>query len=257
MNKEPASNNKTRPNEIKQIFSSIALNYDRANRTITLGMDTGWRKKLVKWSEAPWDGKVLDCATGTGDLAFEFQKQLGPEAKITGLDFCEEMLKLAKEKVLNKFDKKPGFFQNKAKRASEKNIHFKLADIQKLPFQDNTYDVCSIAYGLRNVEDPVKVLTEMARVTKKGGVVMILETGDKPIFFLYPFFYLYFRYIVPYVGGYLTGRKSAYEYLQKSSRHFPSRHFLLKLMKDTNCFNQGEYKTLFFGASFIYKARVS
>ena len=86
---------------------------------------------------------------------------------------------------------------------------------------------------------------------------MILETGDKPAFLLSPVFHLYFRYIMPRIGSWITGQKSAYEYLQKSSKAFPSRRILLKLMTDTNCFSKCEYKTLFFGASFIYKAYVS
>ena len=206
-------------------------------------MDTRWRKKLVRWSDAPTDGKILDCATGTGVLAFEFHKQLGPKLQITAVDFCEEMLEQARKINTESY--------------SKKNIYFQLADIHRLPFPDNTFDVCSIGYGLRNVEDPVKALKEMARVTKPDGTVMILETGDKPMFFLYPFFYLYFRYIMPRIGAWITGQKHAYEYLQKSSRAFPSRQFLLKLIKETNCFNKCEYKTLFFGASFIYKAQVS
>ncbi|MYE07715.1 MAG: bifunctional demethylmenaquinone methyltransferase/2-methoxy-6-polyprenyl-1,4-benzoquinol methylase UbiE [Oligoflexia bacterium] len=239
-----ASLTKRSPQEIKKIFNSIALNYDRANKAITLGMDSWWRKKLVKWSEAPLDGKILDCATGTGVLAFEFQKQLGPKAQITAVDFCEGMLKQAYNKV-------------NSSSISPKNIDFQTADVQELPFQDNKYDVCAMAYGLRNVEDPIKTLMEMARITKKGGTVMILETGDRPMFLLYPLFYLYFRFIVPRIGGWLTGQKSAYEYLQKSSQNFPSRHSLLTLMDKTKCFSECQYKTLFFGSSFIYKARVS
>ncbi len=245
---------KIQPEEIKQIFSSIALNYDRANKAITFGMDTGWRKKLVKWSNAPLNGKILDLATGTGALAFEFQKQLDPSAQITGLDFCEEMLKIAKNKANRQTDKND-LPQNQKKQPN--NIKFLSGDIQELSFTDNTYDVCCIAYGLRNVEDIVKTLKEMARVTKKGGAVMILETGDKPVFFLRPFFYLHFRCLVPRIGGFLTGQKSAYEYLQKSSLKFLSRHKLLKLMEDTHLFSKCEYKSLFFGASFIYKALVA
>ena len=232
---------KIQPEEIKKIFSSIALNYDRANKAITFGMDSQWRKKLVKWSKAPKNSKVLDLATGTGALAFEFQKQLGPSAQITGLDFCEEMLKIAKKKA----------------NPQKNNIQFLTEDIQKLSFSDNTYDVCSMAYGLRNVADPVKTLKEMARVTKKGGTVMILETGDRPMFFLRPFFYLHFRFLVPHIGGFLTGQKSAYEYLQKSSLKFLSRHKMLKFMNDTKLFSNCECKILFFGASFIYKALVA
>ena len=203
-------------------------------------MDTSWRKKLVQWSEAPKNGKILDCATGTGVLAFEFQKQLGPEAQIIGVDFCKEMLEQASSSQLSK----------------RKNIYFQIADMHQLSFENQTFDVCSCAYGLRNVENPLKALMEMARVTKNGGTVMILETGDRPGFLLYPFFYLHFRYIVPWIGGRLTGQKSAYEHLQKSSRNFPSRKVLLKQIENLHSFRKCEYKSLFFGASFIYKAQI-
>lgn len=226
--------------EIKKIFSSIAPNYDIANKAITLGMDTRWRRTLVQWSK-PFNKveKILDCATGTGVLALEFQKQFEPSIEITGVDFCPEMINQAK----------------KIKKG--KNIHFQLADIHQLPFPDQTFNICSVGYGLRNAENLSKAISEMARVTKDGGVVMILETGDKPMFLLYPFFYLYFRYMVPYIGGWITGQKNAYEYLQKSSRQFPSRRMFLKLVEETKGFSRCEYKSLFFGASFIYKAQVS
>ena len=245
------SQKKTSSKEVKKIFSSIAVKYDQVNKFITLGMDTKWRKKLVQWSQVPENGKVLDCATGTGALAFEFQKQMGPKARITGVDFCKEMLQQAYKKMENMSSA-----SQKHLSQTIKNIHFQLADIQKLPFPNNIFDVCSMAYGLRNTEDPLKTLQEMARVTKKGGIIIILETGDKPMPLLWPFFYLHFRYIVPFLGGRLTGQKSAFRYLQKTSRNFPSRGVLLKLMKDTKCFHACEYKALFFGASFIYKARV-
>ena len=236
----------SKPQEIKKIFSSIALNYDNVNRVITFGMDTRWRRTLVKWSKISKVEKILDCATGTGVLAFEFQKQLGPDVEIMAVDFCPEMLEQAKKIISNSKDPTHG-----------KNIHFQLADIHQLPFPDQTFDICSIGYGLRNVENLSKTIKEMARVTKDGGAIMILETGDKPMFLLYPFFYLYFRYIVPHIGGRITGQKSAYEYLQKSSRSFPSRRTFLKLIEETKYFSKCECKPLFFGASFIYKAHVS
>ena len=224
------------PEEIKKIFSSIAFKYDRANRAITLGMDRGWRKKLVRWGITCKSAKVLDCATGTGDLALEFQKQLNSQAQITGVDFCKEMLDQAQKKTQN-----------------IKNIHFQQANVESLPFADHSFDICSIAYGLRNMTDPIKALKEMARVIKPGGVLMILETGEVGI--LKPFFYLYFRYIVPFVGGKVTGQASAYKYLQESSLIFPSRKSLVKILKQTGVFDQCEYKVLFFGAGFLYKSR--
>lgn len=250
--------NNTSAKEVKKLFSSIAVKYDKVNRFITLGMDTKWRKKLVQWSKAPKHGKILDCATGTGALAFEFQKQMGAKVQITGVDFCEEMLKQACKKAEQNISFASNSQQNLNPKGRDfKNIHFQLADIQKLPFPENIFDICSMAYGLRNTEDPLKALREMARVTKPGGTILILETGDKPMPLLLPFFYLHFRYVVPFLGGRITGQKSAYQYLQKTSQSFPARRFFLKLMKDTKCFDNCEYKALFFGASFIYKARVA
>ena len=258
--KETTKNQKAK--KVQQIFSSLADNYDRANKVITLGMDKGWRKKVVQWSEAPpKKAKILDCATGTGALAFEYQTFLDPSAQITGVDFCQNMLIKAQERAQNKAQEQAhtNFFNFSSKKPSFKNlknIHFQQADIHCLPFPDNMFDVSAMAYGLRNVADPPKVLKEMARVTQSGGKVMILETGDKPAWFLKPFFDMYFRYMVPFLGGLVTGKKGAYRYLQESSNSFPSRGELLKIMKTTGAFNHLEYKTLFLGASFIYKAWV-
>ena len=242
-NQTKIKENQKTAGEVRHIFSSIADNYDKANKAITLGMDQSWRKKLVTFSEAPQTACILDCGTGTGALAFEFQRQLGSLAQITGVDFCEEMLTKAREYAQ----------QNQ----TFKNIRFQQADVQNLPFLDNSFDVSVIAYGLRNMTDPVLALKEMARVTRSTGKVMILETGDRPFLLVYPFFYLYFRYVVPYLGGWITGQRSAYHYLQKSSKGFPSRGALLKMVRQTGCFSHCEYRTLFFGASFIYKAIVS
>ena len=236
--------------KVQAIFSSIADNYDRANRAITLGMDKSWRKKLVKWSKSPQSTRILDCATGTGALAFEFQKQLGSAQQIIGVDFCESMLKKACQQS------QQAVFTQKSSDGLRSDIRFQKADIHQLPFLDNSFDISAIAYGLRNVVDPVPVLKEMARVTRSGGQVMILETGDKPFWPLSPFFYLYFKHIMPFVGGWVTGQKKAYQYLQQSSGSFPSRGQFLNVLKATGCFSSCEYKTLFFGASFIYKAMV-
>ena len=246
--------------KVQQLFSSIADNYDKANRAITLGMDQAWRKKLVDWSEAPPAGQILDCATGTGALAFEFQKGLSPLAQITGVDFCEQMLKKAIDKQRKTPHTQNGTLLSpqalEEKLALKKNIHFQLADVTALPFSDNSFDVCSMAYGLRNMENPVQALKEMARVTRPGGKVMILETGELAFWPLAPFFHTYFFYVVPLLGGWITGKKTAYQYLQKSSRHFPSREGLLALMAKSGDLKQCQYQTLFFGASFLYKAYV-
>ena len=195
-------------------------------------MDSLWRKKLVAWSHPPLNANILDCACGTGALALEFTRGLGSKVQVTAVDFCEDML-----------------FQ----APKHKRIKFLKADINQLPFADHSFDVCAIAYGLRNTESLEKTLSEMSRVTKSGGKVLILETGNGPFFPLYPFFYLYFNFIMPCIGGWITGQKQAYQYLQKSSLNFPARKQMLKIMQNTGFFKHCEYKSLFFGASFIYR----
>lgn len=229
-----------RPDEIKNIFSEVAPKYDKANDAMTFGLARLWRKEVVEWSEALPGDRVLDCATGTGDLAIEFKRTVGPKGVVLGTDFCEGMLKLAPPKALR----------------LDLDIQFQLADVMNLPFEDNSFHVASIAYGIRNVSDPALALKEMARVVKPGGRVMILETGA-PARWIRPAFDFYFQKIVPRVGGWVTGKRFAYEYLNRSSRSFPSGKQFMELMHQTKSFNHGEYRTLMGGASFIYKGIVS
>jgi len=228
------------PESIKGLFGSIALGYDKANDVMTFGLARSWRKQVVRWSQAKPGDAVLDCATGTGDLAIEFKKAVGPSGNVVGCDFCAEMLALA-----------PG----KAK-AQGLTVQFDLADVLKLPYNDQSFDVVSIAYGIRNVADPEAALKEMARVCKPGGRVMILETGDSQVPVLSTAVQLYFRKVVPKVGGWITGQKEAYEYLNQSSLRFPSRERFVALMRSTGRFGDCQFKSLMGGASFIYRGIV-
>lgn len=228
------------PDKIKSIFSSVAHGYDKANDAMTFGLARQWRRQLVHWSGVRVGESVLDCATGTGDLAFEFKKAVGRIGAVTGTDFCVEMLNEARAKSAAHF----------------LHVDFKEADAHQLPFQDNQFDVASMAYGIRNVENPLQVLREMGRVVKPGGRVMILETGDSPALGMRPFLDFYFRKIVPRVGGWLTGQRQAYEYLNESSRAFPSREAFLSLMTATGMFSHTAFQPLMGGASFIYNGKV-
>ncbi|MGZ3796705.1 MAG: bifunctional demethylmenaquinone methyltransferase/2-methoxy-6-polyprenyl-1,4-benzoquinol methylase UbiE, partial [Pseudobdellovibrionaceae bacterium] len=193
------------PDIIRNMFSKVAANYDKGNNVLSMGIHHLWRKKLVKMSGAHSGQSVLDCATGTGDLAIEFKKAVGPTGQVIGTDFCAEMLIPAPGKAA----------------AKGLNIRFEQADVTRLQYPDNTFDICSISFGIRNVGDPLKGLKEMARVTKPGGQVMILEFGQvqAPVFgALYNF---YSEKILPKLGGLVTGQGEAYEYLQKSSAAFP------------------------------------
>lgn len=227
--------------EIQNLFSGIAPGYDLANDLITFGLARSWRKKLVRWSGVLPGDKVLDCATGTGDLALEFKRAVGRNGEVTGTDFCQEMLDPAPKKA----------------SSLGLDVKFEWADVTDLRYPNDLYDVTSIAYGIRNVEDPVKALQEMARVTRPGGVVMILETGKSQIPMMQAGFDLYFKKVVPVLGGMVTGKKSAYKYLNQSSKNFPCREEFLELMDKAGCFSHTEYLSLMGGASFIYKGTVA
>lgn len=236
MIQEPSSRGPD-PEQIRNLFSSIAKGYDRANDVITFGLARSWRRQVVKWSGAKPGDRILDCATGTGDLALDFKPAVGPKGEVLGTDFCAEMLELAPAKA----------------KARGLDVKFEIADAMTLPYADDTFDVVSIAYGIRNVADPVKALGEMARVCKPGGRVMILETGDTQMPVLHSAVQFYFKNIVPRLGGWVTGRPKAYEYLNKSSLSFPSRERFIELMKRTGKFRSCEFKSLMGGASFIYR----
>lgn len=233
------SNHSPNPEIIRSMFSKVAANYDKGNNVLSMGIHHLWRKKLVKYSGAKSGDRVLDCATGTGDLAIEFKKTVGSGA-VTGTDFCAEMLIPA-----------PG----KAKERGL-DITFEQADVTQLQYADNSFDITSISFGIRNVGDPVKALKEMARVTRPGGKVMVLEFGqvNVPVFgALYNF---YSQNILPKIGGLVTGQKDAYEYLQKSSAAFPCRDGFIDLMKESGAYSEMEYISLTGGIAYIYKGTV-
>ncbi|MBO9667254.1 MAG: ubiquinone/menaquinone biosynthesis methyltransferase, partial [Bdellovibrio sp.] len=176
----------------------------------------------------------------TGDLAIEFKQTVGGKGAVTGTDFCAEMLIPA-----------PG----KAKERGL-DITFEQADVTQLQYADNSFDISSISFGIRNVGDPVKGLSEMARVTKPGGKVMVLEFGQVNIPVFGALYNFYSQNILPKIGGLVTGQKDAYEYLQKSSAAFPCREGFVDLMKQTNQFSHCEYIALTGGIAYIYKGTV-
>ena len=228
------------PETIRNMFSKVAKNYDRANSVLSIGIHHLWRKKLVQLSGAEKGSRVLDCATGTGDLAIEFKKTVGPQGSVIGTDFCKEMLEPAP-----------------AKAASQGlQIQFEQADVLNLPYSDKKFDVVSISFGIRNVADPLKALQEMGRVTRSGGTVMVLEFGqvETPVFgSLYNF---YSEKVLPILGGWVTGQKEAYQYLQKSSAAFPCREEFLDLMKKSGAFSHVEFHSLTGGIAYLYKGIV-
>lgn len=228
------------PEIIRSMFAKVAANYDKGNNVLSMGVHHLWRKKLVKYSGAKAGDKVLDCATGTGDLAIEFKQKVAASGTVIGTDFCVEMLGPA-----------PGKAQERGL-----DIKFEQADVTQLQYPDNSFDICSISFGIRNVGDPVKALQEMARVTKSGGKVMILEFGQVNIPLFGSIYNFYSQNILPKIGGLVTGQKEAYEYLQKSSAAFPCREEFIRMMKDSGSYFDCEYISLTGGIAYIYKGTV-
>jgi demethylmenaquinone methyltransferase/2-methoxy-6-polyprenyl-1,4-benzoquinol methylase len=221
------------PNRIRSMFASISTRYDRANTVMSAGVHHLWRQKAVRYSGAKAGDRVLDCATGTGDLAIAFRRVVGDSGSVVGTDFVPEMLAVARVKA-------PG-------------ITFEVADVTKLPFDDASFDVASISFGIRNVNDPRKGIAEMARCVRSGGRVIVLEFGQPRGRVFGALYDWYRRHILPRLGGIVTGEQDAYEYLERSAGRFPCGDDFVTLMRESGDFAKVEYVPLTFGIAYLYR----
>jgi demethylmenaquinone methyltransferase / 2-methoxy-6-polyprenyl-1,4-benzoquinol methylase len=197
------------------MFDSIAWRYDFLNHLLSFGTDRYWRRKAVnKIREHSQNPRILDVATGTGDLAIEAVK-LDP-VKITGIDISEKMLTIGRQKI-------------KA-RNLEDIIELIKCDSEDICFQDNTFDASMAAFGVRNFRDPVKGLSEMRRVVRKNGIVVILEFS-KPDGFIFKHLYnFYFGVVLPFTGSVFSKDRKAYKYLNESVMNFADKEKFIQMM---------------------------
>lgn len=223
--------------QVAQMFDTISGNYDRLNRVISLGSDVSWRKKVIKMVGATQPKKILDIATGTGDLAI-MMATLNP-VKIIGLDISAGMLDVGRQKI--------------SKQSLSEKIEMVLGDSENIPYENDSFDAITVAFGIRNFESLEKGLSEILRVLKPGGIFVILETSVPEKFPFKQGYHLYTGYIMPFIGRLFSKDKSAYSYLSESAHHFPFGQALNNILQKTG-FKEVKHMPQTFGVATIYSA---
>ena len=226
----------TKKEQVADMFDNIAFRYDFLNRFLSGGIDIVWRRKAIKQLKDLQPKNILDVATGTADVALMTYKMLKPE-KITGIDISNGMLEFGRKKI--------------AKQNLQQVINLQQADSENLPFANETFDAVTVAFGVRNFEHLEKGLSEMLRVLKPGGKLVVLEfskpkqTGFKKLYTLY------MKTITPGLGKLFSGSKSAYSYLNDSVQAFPEGEKFKEIMNSTG-YKDTYFKSLSLGICSIY-----
>ena len=223
--------------QVTKMFDTISGEYDNLNRVISFGIDIKWRNKVVKIVEETTPENILDIATGTGDLAISLAKTSA--TKIVGLDLSPGMLDVGKVKV-------------KAKKLDDK-IEMVIGDSENLPFEDNSFDAITVAFGIRNFETLEKGLADILRVLKPGGIFVILETSVPTKFPFKQGYAFHSKVILPTVGKLFSKDKTAYTYLSDSANIFPYGEALNNILRQVG-FTNVEDMPQTFGVATIYKA---
>jgi len=203
---------------IRSMFAAVSRRYDLLNHLLSLNRDKYWRKKAVEMSGLAGGELVLDVCSGTADLALAYSESAGDDGLVVGTDFCPEMLVIGKGKLAG------------ARRGS--NIELMVADTLRLPFPDNVFDVVSVAFGIRNVSDYIAGITEMTRVAKRGGRIVILEFSLPESGLFGKMYLAYFTKALPAIGKIVSrSGNDAYGYLRDSVLDFPRGDMLCAVME--------------------------
>ncbi len=226
----------SKSDEVREMFDNIAPTYDRLNHILSFNIDRAWRRNVVKIARAQKPTRILDLATGTGDLAIALAKA-NPTARVMGIDPSEGMLAVAREKV--------------AQLTLEHPIELKCGAAEALEEADATFDVVSVAFGVRNYGNLALGIEQMLRVLKPGGKLIVLEFSPCKTPLVAPLYRFYSKHILPRVGALLSRDKSAYMYLPDSIEEFLAPDEFLGLMERCgakNCYNRPQ----FFGVAQIF-----
>ncbi len=226
--------------DVAEMFNRISHRYDLANSILSLGIHHFWRRALVNLLPPAKLMEVLDLCTGTGDLLPILAKRFASDSEsVIGADFSQGMLKAG--------------LSRRMKTPASGNFPTIQATALNLPFNDNTFDLVSVAFGVRNFENLKAGLSEIQRVLKPGGTLLVLEFGQPKGIFGQTF-KIYSKYLIPFIGGLLTGNRAAYEYLPKTSATFPCGVEFEKIMGECGLVAQ-KTRALTFGTAYAYSAR--
>jgi demethylmenaquinone methyltransferase/2-methoxy-6-polyprenyl-1,4-benzoquinol methylase len=235
---KPYNTEGEKKSQVKTMFDRIAPYYDLLNRLLTLRIDVLWRNKAISKLKNFQTDKILDIATGTADLAINMAKNLNC-TQVTGLDISPNMLAIADKKITS------GNLNHK--------ISLTLGDSENLNFEDNSFDLTTSSFGVRNFENLTRGLSEMFRVTKDGGKIMILEFSRPRAFLIKNLFSIYFKYVLPVIGRITSKDPRAYQYLYESVQAFPDYERFIEVLHNVG-YKKGEFHPLTFGICTIYIA---
>jgi demethylmenaquinone methyltransferase / 2-methoxy-6-polyprenyl-1,4-benzoquinol methylase len=222
--------------QVENMFDKIAFRYDFLNRFLSAGIDVSWRKKAIKELVSIHPKKILDVATGTGDFAITSYKMLNPE-KITGIDISEGMLDLGRKKIKN--------------LRLESYIQLLKGDSEAIFFEDGSFDAVTVAFGVRNFENLEKGLSEIYRVLKPGGKLVVLECSKPSAPVIKNLYNFYMKFVTPKIGKLISKNTDAYQYLNNSVQQFPERDIFIHILNKLK-YRHSFYKTLSLGICTIY-----
>ena len=228
------------PERIAGMFDAIAHRYDRLNHLLSVGLDRRWRRRAIRELRLAGSERLLDVCTGTGDLAIEAAThRRGSAGTVVGLDFAGEMLRIGRDKI--------------SRAGLQNRVVLARADAMRLPIPDRSFDAATIAFGIRNVADPVAGCRELHRILRAGGRAAILEFGMPTMPIVSGVYAWYFRAVLPRVGRLISRHSDAYEYLPASVSSFPSGEGFVNILREAG-FSKVRSVPLVFGAVYLYIA---
>ena len=224
--------------QVENMFDKIAFRYDFLNRFLSAGIDVGWRKKAIKQLLSLQPKKILDVATGTGDFAITGYEILKPD-KIIGIDISDGMLDIGRKKIL--------------KAGLQNHIELLNGDSEAILFDDNSFDAVTVAFGVRNFEHLENGLSEIKRVLRPGGKLIVLECTKPSLPVIKQLYHFYMKFITPKIGKIIAKNNDAYQYLNDSVLQFPEKENFIHILNQSN-YRNAFYKTLTLGICTIYCA---